>query len=521
MKKLLLTVVIALGMAATSAMGATAYRYHDSVTTLRGDAVGGASVTVYLAGTTTKADIYLYPSTLAGAKSNPTYTDGYGRFWFYAAPGTYDLRISGTNITTYTVEDVRIFSDAGYTYNVLDYGAVPDDGEDDTARIQSAIAAAIAAGGGEVFFPDGTFHAANLKVRGDNISLRMSPATTIQCDSTAYAAINVDDSERFSMFGGKLSGPGELVSTSNGVLADSCYGARFEGVEVEEFRNGIRATSKTTHTLYRGLYIHDIKFTGLWPHSGDIVTGCRFEDIGTLSTHHGIYLDEESSNVVLSGNYYKDITGAGVQIYSPTAGFSDISCTGEVFERCGVGYIIAGTPAVRINISGAVIDSCQNLASTETITGVGVQVIGTAKNISVQAIVSYPDSLAFNSNGNLSDSTFDIAAVGSGLDGIRFYGKDCTGSFSVDDCASIGFYMGAGTRNNLTIKSRGNASNGIYVSGNSKRNLLNVITTKNSVGIGIASGSDSNVVYGASGANSGNELDNAGSGNTTTGLVTW
>jgi hypothetical protein len=97
MKKLLPIVVAALVLIATQAFGATAYRYNDSVTTLRGDAVGGASVTVYLAGTTTKATIYLYGST-AVEKSNPTYTDGYGRYFFYAEPGLYDLTISGSNI---------------------------------------------------------------------------------------------------------------------------------------------------------------------------------------------------------------------------------------------------------------------------------------------------------------------------------------------------------------------------------------------------------------------------------------
>lgn len=520
MKKIL-PYLLATLMIATSALAGTAYRYSDSVTTVRGDAVGGASVYVYLANTTTKVALYTGPSTALQQATNPTTTDGYGRFTFFVEPGLYDLYVSGNNFTAYTLQDVRVFSDTDYTYNVLDYGAVAGDSTNDTSAFQSAVAAAIAAGGGIVEVPDGTFKVANLKVRGDNVTIRMSAASVIDCDSTAYAAINVDDSERFAMIGGKLSGPGQLVSTSNGVLIDSCYAARFEDVEVEQFRNGIRATSKTTHTLYSGLYFHDIKFTGLWPHSGDIVTGCRFEDIGTLSTHHGIYIDEETSNVVLSGNYYKDITGAGVQIYSPSVGFSDISCTGEVFERCGVGYIIAGTPAVRINISGAVIDSCQNLASTETITGVGIQLIGTARNVSIQAVVSYPDSLAFNSNVNLSDSTFDIAAVGSGLDGIRFYGKDCTGSFSVDDCAAIGFYMGAGMRNNLLVKARGNASNGIYLSGNSKRNLLNVISTNNLVGVGLAAGSDSNVVFGAAGANSSSQLGNSGTGNVTTGLVQW
>jgi hypothetical protein len=170
MKKLLPIVVAALVLIATQAFGATVYRYNDSVTTLRGDAVGGASVTVYLAGTTTKATIYLYGST-AVEKSNPTYTDGYGRYFFYAEPGLYDLTIAGSNVITYTVKDVRVFSDAGYTYSVVDYGAIPDDGLNDIVAIRAAMAAASAAGRGTVEFPDGQFDINSFITLYDNVSI--------------------------------------------------------------------------------------------------------------------------------------------------------------------------------------------------------------------------------------------------------------------------------------------------------------------------------------------------------------
>jgi hypothetical protein len=520
MKKILPYLML-LMLVAVPARAATTYRYSDSVTTVRGDAVGGASVTVYNANTTTKAT--LYSSSATGTKANPATTDGYGRFSFYLLPGTYDFVVSGTNVTSYTIEDVRVFSDTGYTYNVMDYGVTGAGAANDSTGINAAIDAAEASVyGGRVYFPPGIYLASGIKVRGNDICIDIDKGATIVSASTNRAAFLVDDSEGFSMTGGgTISGPVTLTSSCNAVLVDSCYGARFDDINIVGFRNGIRATSATTHTAYSGLSFVSTAFCALWPHSGDIVTGCRFEDIGTLSTHHGIYMDEETSDVVLSGNYYKNITGAGVQIYSPSAGFSDISCTGEVFDRCGVGYIIAGTPAVRINISGAVIDSCRNLAANETQTGVGINITGTAKNLNISATISYPDSLLLNTNTSLSDSKFNIAGVGAVVDGIRMYGSDCIGTFSVDDCGAIGFYLGSSSsRNNFTIKTRGNASNGIYVSG-ADRNMLSVITSLNNIGIGLTSGADSNVVSGMSGANTGNELDNAGTGNTTSGLVTW
>lgn len=44
------------------------------------------------------------------------------------------------------------------TFNVLDFGATPDDATDDSAAIQAAIDAAYAAGGGTVVIPAGTFY---------------------------------------------------------------------------------------------------------------------------------------------------------------------------------------------------------------------------------------------------------------------------------------------------------------------------------------------------------------------------
>jgi nitrous oxidase accessory protein NosD len=197
MKKLLPIVVAALVLIATQAFGATAYRYNDSVTTLRGDAVGGASVTVYLAGTTTKATIYLYGS-MAVEKSNPTYTDGYGRYYFYVLPGTYDITIAGSNVITYTVEDVRVFSDAGYTFNVLDYGAVAGDAVDDVVGIRAAMLAASTAGGGTVVFPAGEYKMSSFATLYDNVSLsgdnRRSRITMIAgSDTTMFWGNGIDN----------------------------------------------------------------------------------------------------------------------------------------------------------------------------------------------------------------------------------------------------------------------------------------------------------------------------------------
>lgn len=527
MKKFLPFLMLLTLVAATT-QAATTYRYSDSVTTVRGDAVGGASVTVYLAGTTTKASLYLTPSSDGSTRANPTYTDGYGRYYFYVLPGTYDIAISGTNVTTYTVEDVRVFSDTGYVYNVVDYGANGADSVTDSTAIKAAVAAVKTANGGTLYFPPGVYIASDINIRGLDIAVEISTGATIASTKVGSPAFRVDASDNFLMFGGgRIVGPGVSVAltTCNGVLVDSLSNAVFSGIDISGFRSGIRATNQTSNITYSGLDLHDMKFCGLWPHSGDIVIGCRFEDIGTESTNHGIYMDQATRGVVLSGNYYKNISGAGVQIYSPTDAFYDISCTGEVFERCGVGYIIAGTPAENISIYGAVIDSCENVGPDERITGIGIKILGTSKNLDISATISYPDSLLIDTNTSLSDSRFNIVGVGSEGRGVAMYGNDCSGNFVIDDCKEIGFYLSGGDRNTFSVRTRGNTSNGIYISGSvgspTKRNVLNVYTTRNTVGVGITTYADSNIVYGVSGANSSNNLDNGGTGNVTTGLVTW
>lgn len=123
MKKNLLFLLVSVLMAVPS-LGATTYRYQDVVQTIRGDAVGTASVAVYEANTSTIVTLYSGPTTAHSELSNPTYSDSYGRFYFYAATGTYDVVISGDNITSYTVEDVTL----GFPWEQIGVMAVTSSG---------------------------------------------------------------------------------------------------------------------------------------------------------------------------------------------------------------------------------------------------------------------------------------------------------------------------------------------------------------------------------------------------------
>jgi hypothetical protein len=327
MKKLLPIVVAALVLIATQAFGATAYRYNDSVTTLRGDAVGGASVTVYLAGTTTKATIYLYGST-AVEKSNPTYTDGYGRYFFYAEPGLYDLTIAGSNVITYTVEDVRIFSDTGYTYNVLDYGAIPGDGVDDSAAIQAAVSAAEADSGGTVIIPAGSYLASEINANsafsdetgvfiiGDGANatklLASADSTAIIRWSTSYGGV-----EGLSLLANGHAGvtglriaPEDEEQTTTRVHQD--YNA-FKRIMIEDCDEGI--------VLQCGPYV------------SSAVSGCYFNTFDSISINRclrGIWF-KDGPNALSSGSNRNQFWGVRIGLSMNTGIQIDSGGTNSFF----------------------------------------------------------------------------------------------------------------------------------------------------------------------------------------------
>ena len=73
----------------------------------------GSTITVYNAGTLVLASIYSDSSSTP--KANPFTSDSEGRVEFFAAPGSYDIRYSGTGIAVpFTRTNVQINPDKTY-----------------------------------------------------------------------------------------------------------------------------------------------------------------------------------------------------------------------------------------------------------------------------------------------------------------------------------------------------------------------------------------------------------------------
>lgn len=120
-----------------------------------GAAVEGATVTVYLPGTTTKAAIYATDDT-SQPLVNPVTTDANGRYEYYIASGEYDEKVIYGSITN-TETDVQMF-DAG-SFATTEWGEIGG-----VLAAQADLVAALAAkrdSAGLGYFATGT-DAANL-----------------------------------------------------------------------------------------------------------------------------------------------------------------------------------------------------------------------------------------------------------------------------------------------------------------------------------------------------------------------
>jgi hypothetical protein len=148
-------------------------KYQNAIQDLKGNAIAGASINVYLYGTLTTATIYSDNGVTPITPGSLT-TDSEGEFGFYAANGRYTVSVVATGFTSQNFYDVLLFdqTDAGIA-SVKDYGAVGDGVTDDTAAIQAAITAVQTAGGGPLNFPAGTYKiTSTINVTASNVLLQ-------------------------------------------------------------------------------------------------------------------------------------------------------------------------------------------------------------------------------------------------------------------------------------------------------------------------------------------------------------
>ena len=152
-----------------------------------------------------------------GAASSLAYYDEEGRWLEPRTDERGDPLVLNYSYAGYGFGEKPVPEVAGPVFDVTDYGAVPDDGNDDTIGVQRAIDAAEEAGGGVVFFPPGVFHFSTnlsrmrpLEIQSGNIVLRGSGSTE---GGTILFKVNGRPHEWMIRFQSPQSGMGGVLTT--------------------------------------------------------------------------------------------------------------------------------------------------------------------------------------------------------------------------------------------------------------------------------------------------------------------
>lgn len=125
----------------------TYYRHRDVVQDIAGNAIVGASITVYNAGTLTGATLYsdAIGTPIAGSVVQ---SGARGEFSFFASAAQYDLSITATGYGTATVSGVWVVAVDGLSpyFDARVLGATGNGSDDDTDALQDGLTAAAAEG---------------------------------------------------------------------------------------------------------------------------------------------------------------------------------------------------------------------------------------------------------------------------------------------------------------------------------------------------------------------------------------
>jgi hypothetical protein len=101
-------------------------KYQNAIQDLKGNAIAGASINVYLYGTLTTATIYSDNGVTPITPGSLT-TDSEGEFGFYAANGRYTVSVVATGFTSQNFYDVLLFDPAdGGVVSVKDFATTAD-----------------------------------------------------------------------------------------------------------------------------------------------------------------------------------------------------------------------------------------------------------------------------------------------------------------------------------------------------------------------------------------------------------
>jgi parallel beta-helix repeat protein len=223
---------------------------------------------------------------------------------------------------------------ANATVSVRDFGAKGDGKTDDTPAFQRALAA----GGGELFIPEGQYRIANLKIPDGTMVRGVGVRSTITMPPDVEAAMLPGNDCALTDLHFVGSPDDKASPIGHGlVLLRYVHGVSLARLTME---NSPRCGVITDHAEY--FRVADSHFKG-------VAAG-----VMVVFSHHGI----------ISGNFVEDAKMHGMQFWGnwnfEQKDVSDLAFTGNVIRNVGGGGIW-GTGGVRIAVTGNTVDGAGDI----------------------------------------------------------------------------------------------------------------------------------------------------------------
>jgi len=476
------------------------YIYQSEVQDGRGNFVAGATVTVTLAGGTTKASIY---SALTGGTVDAdgiitTGTDG--TFAFYVDEDDYShsqqFRIvwSKSGFTSETWDYIQIFPDGDRT---LLTSSTVDQGDNSITGTLAWHFADATGGPIKINVLSGTYLISTL--------ISVSSETDVELTGDAGADLTFDSLDEGILFTSvdrlRISGLTFSGTTKRTLNFDTC-------TDVHIVENDISGATKTTGSgLVAPIYFDDcsrVWVEGNYLHgNGDDSVACAeiatYEGTNTdfyvldnkiegLGSQFGIFLLNCSGDAVVHGNQidlnYKtfsaDADGYGITVYR-TSAIGKMVIEGNIISRtAGSGIYCVGNDAEDFTIANNVISDV-----TKTQTDVSLPVAGISVSNLVGGTITGNRINISVKDGICVANSSQIAVVGNSLEDITQYGIRIRGT---GDNITIANNTLLDLENSAIVQDTAGAHTNITVTGN----VINDVTTGQ--GISFAEASDCVVV---------------------------
>ncbi|HWP40194.1 MAG TPA: right-handed parallel beta-helix repeat-containing protein [Tepidisphaeraceae bacterium] len=213
--------------------------------------------------------------------------------------------------------------------DVRTYGALPDDGIDDTAAIQAAIDAARIPGQ-TIQFPPGTFHISRaLNPRGFGRVIRGTTTLRYQEDSVVAenaTILQATGKDHFIFhFRGKDLTLSRLSFHGRGIFCDTSDGSMVQGLIVENCWFHLDVTGQETNAIVfttglRNSRISDCVFNPLRGDNG--IYGYNWDGLTIANNHflngnqaiHVIAHQDDSRDLLIEQNYFAGLRRMGVEV---------------------------------------------------------------------------------------------------------------------------------------------------------------------------------------------------------------